>query len=189
LKTKNKNYIFQHKNSLKVMHGLNQLNGDFMRLSLYTIIYCLCFLNTVYASNGTYCKALDETISLEVNLFSEPTFGNPLKDGNVSVEIKRDQLIVGLVSYYFNFKKGEIPNWYNLNGELKMVAHAEPDSINGEPLSVWVAMSVEVEATFINEIDGPGYYIGKYKVTQSSNSSGPGFLQKSFEGKITCELL
>ena len=151
--------------------------------------FSLLITQMTLATGGTYCLVNDDNISLEANLVNGRFFGNPVVAGEVAVQIKKDSLVVGLTSYNFKKEEGEIPYWFNLNDELKLGAYAEPSTDQaGNPIDAWVSMSVVLDTMYVEGTDGPGFYIGKYTVTQSSYVSGPGHLTKSFEGSVKCEI-
>ena len=91
--------------------------------------------------------------------------------------------------YDFDVTKGEVPYWFNVGNDLKLRAYVESETdFEGNPLDFWTSLSVILDLTYAAGTEGPGLYVGKYSITQSSYSIGPGSLTKTFEGAITCEI-
>ncbi len=146
-------------------------------------------LEPALATGSTSCSVNNDEISLEINLTNGRLFGNPIVDGEVSVQIKKNQLVVGVSAYDFDVKIGEVPYWFNVDQDLKLGAYVEPQTdADGNPLDFWTSLSVVLDLKYAAGTDGHGLYLGKYSITQSSNSVGPGSLTKTFEGAITCEI-
>lgn len=155
-------------------------------LAMVTILFAA---SSALATGSTSCVVNNDEISLEVNLTNGRSFGNPIVGGEVSVQIKKNQLAVGMAAYDFDSAKGEVPYWFNIGDELKLGAYVEPEvDSEGEPLDFWTSMSVVLDLKYAAETEGPGVYVGKYSITQASNSAGPGYLTKTFEGPIICEI-
>lgn len=155
-------------------------------LAIFTILFAA---HTALATGSTSCLVDNDEVSLEVNLINGNVFGNPIINGVVSVKIKKNQLAVGVAAYDFEFSKGEVPYWFNISDELKLGAYAEPEvDSSGNPLDFWTSMSVVLDLYYAVGTEGPGLYVGKYSITQSSSSVGPGSLTKTFEGAVTCKI-
>ena len=157
--------------------------------NLFLVALVMTLSSTAFASGGTWCSVDNDDVKIDVNLANGTLFGSPIiANSSVAVEIK-NSLVVGIANYTFKktLQVDEIPYWFAIGDELKLGAYVEPETDDeGNPIDAFVTLAVVID-TKVKASDS-SIYEGTYRVIQTSNSQGPGYLEKELTGAIVCNV-